>query len=180
MSYLGSARAFFVVTLLLGTSCLCMFGMSYSSLTKQKNELTQEWAAIQTQFDARYRLVPSLVKNTRGLIVRERKAYEELAEARKECMRASTSHEESYAQLQFDEAVNRVVALASENPAISKKESYKAVAYKLRQARVQMCCLAGCYNKKADAFNHKLQKFPYNIASILFTITTAPYALIVD
>ena len=180
MSYFGGRRALFITAVLLGTSCVCTLGIGYSSLTKQKNELTQDWTAIQRQFEARYCLVPSLVKNTRGLIAKERRTYEQLAEARKGCMRASTSHEESYAQLQFDNAVNRVVALASENPVISKKESYKAVASELQRARVQMCYLAERYNEKADVFNHKLKNFPYNIASALFAITAVPYALITD
>ena len=54
----------------------------YNSLVKANENITGQWAQVETQYQRRFDLIPNLVNSVKGIMAQEQKVFGYLAEAR--------------------------------------------------------------------------------------------------
>lgn len=132
----------------------------YNSLVTAKARVEESWSQIDVQLKRRANLIPNLVETVKGYMKHERQVFSELSEARKAIQSASGAQEAQEADRQLRGALDRLFAIAEDNPELKASQNFQDLQEELSDTEDKIAYARQFYNTNVMEYNIKIQTFP--------------------
>ena len=140
----------------------------YNGLVEAEETVNNAWANVETTYQQRFDLVPSLVNTVQGAADFEQDTLTAVTEARTQWQGAGTINEKVSAGNSFDSAISRLLVTVESYPTLTATQGFQSLQAQLegQENRVRVARID--YNGTVKAFNTTIRRFPTNITAALF------------
>ncbi len=166
-----------IIYILLGVAALLVFWVvgSYNYFIKLVQRTKEAWADIDVQLKRRYDLIPNLVETVKGYATHERKAFEEVTNARARAMGASNPAEKGEAENMLTDALKSLFAVAEAYPDLKANTNFLELQRELSDTENKIQSARRFYNGNVRDLNTGLQSFPGNVIAGFFRFEQREY-----
>jgi LemA protein len=160
------------------------FVLSYNGLVRLSNRAKEAWADIDIQLKRRFDLIPNLVNTIKGSTNFEQETLTQVVEARAKAtsiqidpskVTPETMKSISDSQGALSQAVGRLLVVAEQYPDLKSSSNFLDLQHELSDTENKIQAARRFYNTNVRDFNTKIQSFPTNIISKLFSFTTLQF-----
>lgn len=149
---------------------------TYNSLVKKEEKVKLQWAEVQSTYQRRLDLIPSLVNVVKGVSDFEQTTLEKITEARSKALSGLSNNEltgENYQnqknlQDTLASAANRMIVLIEKYPTLKGTAAYSGLQTQLEGTERRIKVARNDFNAAIADYNRKVRSFPNNILSGLF------------
>lgn len=141
----------------------------YNSLVRLKNEIENALGQIDVQLKRRYDLIPNLIETVKGYAKHEKELLENVTNARTQAMQATDIHAKAKASNMLSDTLKSLFAVAENYPQLRANENFLQLQEELTGTENKIAYARQHYNDIVMLFNNKLQSFPNNLFSSLFS-----------
>jgi LemA protein len=146
-----------------------MFGGTYNSLIRLRNQVKNAWAQIDVQLKRRHDLIPNLVETAKGYMKHERGTFEAVTKARNLAQKAVGTGvcAQSEAEAGLSGALSRLLLVVENYPDLKANQNFLALQEELTSTENKIGFSRQYYNDSVLHCNNKIQTFPSNIVANL-------------
>ena len=146
--------------------------LSYNGLVGMDENVSNQWANVETQYQRRSDLIPNLVNTVKGYAKHEEKVFTEVTEARTKIGQININAENmtdeqiekfQKAQEQMSGALSKLMAVSEAYPELKANENFRDLQAQLEGTENRINESRQLYNKAVKDFNVKVRRFPSNI-----------------
>ncbi len=157
---------------------------SYNGLVSKDEEVNNSWANVETQYQRRSDLIPSLVNTVKGYAGHESKTLKEVVEARAKATSVNLSAGEltpetlarfQQSQSQLRSALGRLIAVSESYPDLKASQNFSELQTQLEGTENRIAVARKNFNDVAKKFNVAIRRFPTNLVAGMFGFTAKPY-----
>jgi len=143
--------------------------VSYNRFVRQRNQIRDAFANIDTELRRRYDLIPNLVETVRGYAAHEREVLENVTRARAAAAAATGSPaEQAAAEGPFVAALRQLFAVVENYPQLRANENFLALQAELTNTEDRLQASRRFYNANVQDYNRRVQSFPSNLVARSF------------
>lgn len=176
-----------VVIIVIAVVALFLFvwgNSKYNSLVTAEEEVSTEWAKVESQYQRRADLIPNLVSTVKGYAAHEERTLTAVIEARAKAtsitIDPSNLTEESLqqfqgAQDQISSALSRLMMVREQYPDLKANQQFLELQAQLEGTENRIAVARDRFNEAAKGYNVQIRKFPSNIIASLFGFQAKPY-----
>lgn len=138
----------------------------YNRLQVQNVVVDNAWAAVETQYQRRFDLIPNLVGATKGYLKQEQQVFGAIAEARTRyaSSRQSGSPEEQVeAYGNYESVIGRLLIVMENYPELKSDKTVQALVDELAGTENRITVQRDRYNEQVALFNRDIVRFPTNL-----------------
>ena len=171
---LGCLAAIVLVIVIIGFSTLG----TYNSLVAQEENVEQQWAQVENQYQRRADLVPNLVATVKGYAAHETETLQAVTESRSQVGSMKISPEmlnNPAALAQFEQAqagltsaLSRLMLVVERYPDLKANQNFLELQNQLEGTENRIAVARMRFNEAAQAYNTKVRQFPGNIYARIF------------
>jgi len=154
---------------------LIIFIGMYNGLVKQKNQLENSFAQIDTQLQRRFDLIPNLVETVKGYAAHERGTFEAVTAARAATGSATTIGEKAAADNQLTNTLKSLFAVSENYPQLKADANFRELQVELTNTENKIAFARQFYNDSVKRFNNAIAIFPQNIVAGMLRYAKAEY-----
>ena len=160
----------------------CITG--YNSLVGMEENVNNQWANVETQYQRRSDLIPNLVNTVKGYATHEQETLEGVVEARSKATQikvdASELTPERLAQFQraqgeLTAALGKLLAIREQYPDLKANQNFLELQSQLEGTENRITVARKDFNDAAKAYNVAIRRFPKNILAGLFGFDKKSY-----
>lgn len=133
---------------------------TYNRLVSANEEVTNQWAQVETQYQRRLDLIPNLVESVKGVMGQEQKVFGDLAAARSAYSGAITPDQKAQAATQVEGALGRLLAIVENYPQLKSADTVQTLMAQLEGTENRVSVERKRYNDLAKEFNVMIKKIP--------------------
>lgn len=131
------------------------------------------YAAIQTQYQRRFDLVPNLAEATKGYMQHEQKVFADIANARAHYDNSKGNpNAEIAATNQYEGALARLLVIMENYPVLQANATVRSLMDELAGTENRINVARDRYNETARSHNILVKSFPNNLLANLFNFET--------
>lgn len=146
---------------------------TYNSLVKQEEDVKKYWGDLNTTYQRRTDLVPSLVAVVKASSEYEKNVLTQVAAARAKAAQVSVSGNINFqdyqqieqAQGEVATSMNRVLATVENYPDLKATQNFLALQTQLEGTERRIKTARSDFNQSVATYNNKVRRFPTNIAA---------------
>jgi LemA protein len=166
----------FIIGGLLLVMIIIWLVVDYNAFVKQDEKVKFQWAEVQSTYQRRLDLIPSLVNTVKGVSEFEQTTLERLVKARSSAAAVSANKAvtpENYkAQSEVQDSVavaaNRVIAIIEDYPELKGTQAYNGLMRQLDGTERRIKLARTDFNEAVANYNKKVRAFPSNISARIF------------
>lgn len=147
----------------------------YNGLVKADENITGQWAQVETQYQRRFDLIPNLVNSVKGIMNQEKQIFGDLAEARTRYAGAVSVDDKVKAVNDVEGSLGRLLVVMENYPQLRSSESVLTLMAQLEGSENRISVERGRFNDAVKIYNTKVKRFPANIFSLLFGFKEKAY-----
>ena len=160
----------------------CITG--YNSLVGMEENVNNQWANVETQYQRRSDLIPNLVNTVKGYATHEQETLEGVVEARSKATQIKVDPqnltpeklaEYQQAQGQLATALGKLLAITENYPDLKADNSFRELQAQLEGTENRITVARKHFNDAAREFNTSIRSFPKNILAGLFGFDKRTY-----
>ena len=149
-----------------------------------QENVSNQWAQVETQYQRRADLIPNLVNTVKGYATHERETLEGVIAARSQATQvtvdANNLTPEAMAQYQqaqgaVTSALGRLLAIAESYPDLKANQNFLELQAQLEGTENRINVARNNFNNAAREYNTAIRRFPKNIFAGLFGFDQRPY-----
>lgn len=157
---------------------------SYNGLVMKREDVRAAFSNVETKYQRRADLVPSLVNTVKGASDFEQETLTEVTEARARAtsitIDASTATPEQIAAYQsaqgeLSQALGKLLAIAENYPQLQAVAAYQDLQSQLEGTENRIAVARKDYNNVAKEYNARIMSFPTNILANTFGFDEVNY-----
>ncbi len=162
-------------------------GCGYNTIPAQQEAAGTAWANVQSQYQRRADLIPSLVSTVQGAAIQERTTLTQVTEARARAAGVTVSPEtlndpaafQRYqaAQGELSQALSRLLMVVENYPQLQANQNFLALQSQLEGTENRIAVARRDYNTAVQAYNTSLRTFPTLIWARTFQSDAEPMQL---
>lgn len=141
---------------------------SYNSMVKANLAVDTQWAQVETQYQRRIDLIPSLVGAVKGIMKQETTVFTAIADARQGYAGARTVNEKAVAAGQLEGALARLLVITENYPQLRSIEAVTNLQTQLEGTENRVSVERTRFNDIVGTFNTQVITFPGNIVAKIF------------
>ena len=174
-----------IIIILAVVAILVIWAVSvYNGLVTMDENVTGQWANVETQYQRRADLIPNLVNTVKGYAAHEKETLEAVVAARSKATQVTVDAEnltpeklKAYqeAQGEIGGALSRLLAITENYPELKANENFKELQAQLEGTENRISVERRNFNEASRDYNTYIRKFPNNILSSLFGFEKRPY-----
>ncbi len=149
--------------------------VSYNRFVKQRTQIRDAWANIDTEIKRRGDLIPNLVETVKGYASHEKGVFEEVARARSMAASASGPAEQAVADNMLTAAMRQLFAVAEAYPDLKANENFIHLQAQLTETEDRLSTARRFYNANVRDFNQRVMQFPSMIIARMFGFKEEPF-----
>jgi LemA protein len=147
---------------------LLWVGSAYNGLVGKNEAVDSQWAQVETQYQRRFDLIPSLVESVKGVMKQEQTIFDALAEARTRYSGAQTVDQKAAAAGQVEGALGRLLVIAENYPQLKSSENVQTLMAQLEGTENRISVERKRFNDSVQELNVAIKRFPTNILAGAF------------
>ena len=160
----------------------CITG--YNSLVGMEENVNNQWANVETQYQRRSDLIPNLVNTVKGYATHEQETLEGVVEARSKATQIKVDPqnltpeklaEYQQAQGQLATALGKLLAITENYPDLKANQNFQELQAQLEGTENRINVARKNFNDAAREFNTSIRRFPKNILAGLFGFDKRTY-----
>jgi len=148
---------------------------TYNGLVRLGQQVDNQWAQVETQYQRRFDLVPNLVESTKGFLAQEQEVFSNIAQARQGYAGAQNNNEKVKAANQMESALSRLLVIVENYPELKSNQTVQDLMVELAGTENRVSVERKRYNDTVKGYNVKVKTFPTMIAANMFGYTEKPY-----
>src|SRR3989338_7842727 len=139
----------------------------YNGLVKANENITGQWAQVETQYQRRFDLIPNLVNSVKGILAQEQKIFGDIAEARTRYASAKTPNDKALAASQVESAFARLLVVMENYPQLKSSENVRDLMTQLEGTENRISVERTRFNDMVRDYNVSIKRFPKNILAAI-------------
>lgn len=156
----------------------------YNSLVSMDENVSNQWANVETQYQRRADLIPNLVNTVKGYAAHEKETLEGVIAARSQATQIKvdptdlTSEklaEYQKAQGQLATALGKLLAITENYPDLKANQNFLELQAQLEGTENRINVARKNFNDSAKAYNTAIRRFPKNILAGMFGFDKRAY-----
>lgn len=163
----GIASVAIIVIAVIGIAALFL-GAQYNSLVKQNEAVDTQWAAVQTQYQRRFDLIPNLVASVQGVMKQEQAVFTALADARTRYAGAQSADEKAAAASAVESSLGRLLVVMENYPELKSASVVQGLMAELAGTENRISVERQRYNESVRDYNISVKTFPGSLLASLF------------
>lgn len=148
---------------------------TYNRLVTGRENVDNQWAQVETQYQRRFDLIPNLVESVKGIMKQEQAVFNAIAEARTRYAGASTVDGKAVAATQVESALARLLVVMENYPQLKSAETVQTLMAQLEGTENRVSVERKRFNDMVRDFNLMIKKFPSSVIARLFGFTERSY-----
>lgn len=140
--------------------------VTYNRLVQSRLAVETQWAQVETQYQRRVNLIPSLTAAVSGALAQERTVLDDVARARTAYLAAPPG---SDSRVQAANAVQgslgRLIAVVEANPTLMSSETVARLMDELTGTENRIAVERRRYNERVRDYNILVQQFPTSLVA---------------
>ena len=157
---------FFIVSWLVG---------QYNSFVGLDQNVANQWAQVETQYQRRFDLIPNLVNSVKGFLAQEQAVFGAIAEARTRYSGAQTVDEKASAASSLEGAFGRLLVIIENYPELKSNETVAQLMDELAGTENRISVERRRYNDMVRDFNVVVTRIPGRFLAGMFGFTPKQY-----
>lgn len=156
---------------------LVLWGVSgYNGIVEMDENVNNQWANVETQYQRRTDLIPNLVSTVKGYAAHEKSTLEAVMQARSQATQvkidpANCTPEQlaAYQKAQGDvtTALGKLLAITENYPQLKANENFMELQSQLEGTENRITVARRDFNAAAKEYNTVIRKFPKNIIAAI-------------
>lgn len=147
----------------------------YNGMVKANENITGQWAQVQTQYQRRFDLIPNLVNSVKGVMAQEQKIFGDLAEARSRYAGATSVDDKVKAANEVESSLGRLLVIMENYPQLGSSGTVMTLMAQLEGTENRISVERSRFNDAVKTYNTKVKRFPANVFSLLFGFDEKTY-----
>lgn len=148
---------------------------SYNGLIKASLAVDTQWAQVETQYQRRFDLIPTLVASVKGVMNQETTIFTAIADARQGYAGARTVNEKAVAASNLEGALGRLLVITENYPQLRSIEAVTNLQTQLEGTENRVSVERTRFNESVSNFNGKVLTFPGNLVASMFGFEKRPF-----
>ena len=158
---------------------------TYNSLVAQEENVEQQWAQVENQYQRRADLVPNLVATVKGYAAHETETLQAVTESRSQVGKMQISPETlnnpaAFAQFQqaqagLTSALSRLMLVVERYPDLKANTNFIRLQDELAGTENRIAVERRRYNETVKVYNIRIRKFPTNLFAGMFGFEKAAF-----
>ncbi len=155
---------------------LVIYGLtSYNGLVTSKEVATAQWQQVETQYQRRFDLIPSLVESVKGAMSQEKGVFTAIADARTRYAGATTVNDKATAATQVESAFARLLVVMENYPTLKSIETVQNLMTQIEGTENRIATERQRFNEKVQSYNLGVKRFPRSIVASMFGFDPLSY-----
>lgn len=156
----------------------------YNSLVGMDENVSNQWANVETQYQRRADLIPNLVNTVKGYAAHEKETLEGVIAARSQATQIKVDPtdltpeklaEYQKAQGQLATALGKLLAITENYPDLKANQNFLELQAQLEGTENRINVARKNFNDAAKAYNTTIRRFPKNILAGMFGFDKRAY-----
>lgn len=147
----------------------------YNGLVKGSENITGQWAQVETQYQRRFDLIPGLVNSVKGIMNQEKQVFGDLAEARTRYTGASNTDDRVKAANDVENSLGRLLVILENYPQLRSSDAVVTFMAQLEGTENRIGVERSRFNDAVRVFNTKIKRFPANVLAPVYGFKEKPY-----
>lgn len=168
-------KKWLVPVLIIGTIVLgiyFLFAGKYNSAVDKQEQARKAWADVESSYQRRTDLIPSLVNTVRGAADFERSTLTDVIEARSQATSVNVDAENmteaqmqqfQQAQSQVSSALSRLLVTVERYPELRATQNFQQLQSQLEGTENRINVARNRYNESVTDYNQFIRRFPNNV-----------------
>ena len=150
---------------------------SYNGLVSMDENVSNQWANVETQYQRRSDLIPNLVNTVKGYAKHESETLESVMQARSQATQVKIDPSNctpqqlaAYQKAQGDvtTALGKLLAITENYPDLKANQNFLELQSQLEGTENRINVARKDFNDSAKEYNTSLRRFPRNIIASMF------------
>ena len=173
-----------VIILIAVVAVIIIWAISaYNGLVSMDENVSSQWANVETQYQRRADLIPNLVNTVKGYAAHESETLEAVIAARSKATQitvdpANLTEEnlQKYqeAQGELSSALGKLLAITENYPDLKANQNFLELQAQLEGTENRIATERSRYTDAVNAYNKKIRKFPALITAKIFGFDAKP------
>ena len=156
----------------------------YNSLVGMDENVSNQWANVETQYQRRADLIPNLVNTVKGYAAHEKETLEGVIAARSQATQIKVDPtdltpeklaEYQKAQGQLATALGKLLAITENYPDLKANQNFLELQAQLEGTENRINVARKNFNDAAKTYNTTIRRFPKNILASMFGFDKRAY-----
>lgn len=167
--------------ILISASAFLFSSCGYNSLVEKQENVSSQWAQVQTQYQRRLDLIPNLVNTVKGAANFEQSTLTAVIEARNSASKIKLDSKdltpENLSKFQSaQDNVSRAISVVFEQyPNLKATENFRDLQTDLASTENRIATARKDFNDAVRDYNTKVQSFPSNLTAKMFDFDKKAY-----
>ena len=154
---------------------ILILGASYNGLVSANEAVNTQWAQVETQYQRRFDLIPSLVESVKGIMAQEKDVFSAITDARTHYAGAQTVDQKAQAAGQVESALGRLLVITENYPQLRSSESVQSLMSQLEGTENRVSVERTRFNDVVQTYNLKTKRVPGSLFAKIFGFNERPY-----
>ena len=174
-----------VIILIAVVAVIIIWAISaYNGLVSMDENVSSQWANVETQYQRRADLIPNLVNTVKGYASHEKETLEGVVEARSKATQIKVDDnnltpeklaEYQKAQGAVTSALGKLLAITENYPDLKANQNFLELQAQLEGTENRISVERKRFNDTARAYNTAIRTFPRNLLAGMFGFDKRPY-----
>ena len=147
----------------------------YNGLVTKTQNIDNQWAQVETQYQRRLDLIPNLVETVRGLFGQEQAVFGEIDEARTRYAGVKTVDEKAEVASTLEGALGRLLVIVENYPEIKSDAAVVGLMDELAGTENRVAVERRRFNDLVKDYNTTIKRFPGNLMASMFGFSERAY-----
>lgn len=148
---------------------------SYNNFVTLNQNIENQWANVQTQYQRRIDLIPNLVNTAKGYMQFEKSLLEDITSLRTQWMSAKTVEDQVNVGNALDSSLGRLIAVYENYPTLKSDTVISGLMDELAGTENRIAVERTRYNDVVRSYNTAIKLFPSNIIANMFGFKERAY-----
>ena len=167
-----------LITTLAVIAIVLLWGVwGYNGLVNDSENVDNNWANVETQYQRRADLIPNLVNTVKGYATHEKETLEGIMKARSEATQTKVDPtnltpqklaEYQKAQAGISQALGRLMVIQERYPDLKANQKFQELQAQLEGTENRINVARKDFNDAAKKYNVSIRSFPKNILAKMF------------
>jgi LemA protein len=173
-----------IIFLAVAALLILWFVFAYNSLISAEENVSKQWANVESQYQRRSDLIPNLVATVKGYATHESETLENVVAARSRATQVTVDPEtltpeklKEYqaAQGELSSALGRLLMITENYPDLKANQNFLELQAQLEGTENRIQVERSRYNEVAGTYNKAIRRFPKNLVASLAGLERKPY-----
>ena len=174
-----------IIIILAVVAILVIWAVSvYNGLVTMDENVSGQWANVETQYQRRADLIPNLVNTVKGYATHEKETLEGVVAARSQATQIKVDAEDltpeklaeyQKAQGAVTSALGKLLAITENYPDLKANQNFLELQAQLEGTENRISVARKEFNEVAKTYNVAVRRFPANLVAKLFGFGQKPY-----